>query len=297
MRLAYIISAYKLPDQLVRLVNRLNADGISFYIHVDRKSSEQVYRGMADPLAGSANVSFLKRHTCNWGDFGHVRATLSGIEQIINSGAACDYVVLITGQDYPIKSNHHIQQFLQESGGRSFIHYFTKDAPWAGRWDERHIYWHLFWGRWHLVFPRADMFESPVLNRAWNVFAKAIPLRRRMPGGLEPFYGSSYWCLSRECVEYIHRFVRDNKAFMRFFRHVAIPDEVFFQTILLNSTLKDRLVNDDLVYTDFSQHQAHPAILGKNDFKRLMGRSELFARKFDETIDGEVLDMIDAATT
>jgi hypothetical protein len=276
-------------------VKRLDTDGVSFFIHVDKKTDEQTYRSMVDPLRDCANVSFLERCTCNWGDYGHVRATLRGIEQILTGGVQCDYVILITGQDYPIKSNRHIQQFLEESDGRSFIYYFTKQAPWAGNWDERHLYWHFSWGGRHFAFPKADMFERPALSRVWNVLARGIPLRRKMPGGLEPFYGSSYWCLSRECIEYIHQFVQNNKAFPRFFRHVSIPDEIFFQTILLNSTLKERLVNDDMIYTDFSQHLAHPAILGKNDFHRLMSRGELFARKFDATVDGEVLDMIDAA--
>jgi hypothetical protein len=295
MRIAYIITTHKLPDQLVRLVKRLDTDGVSFFIHVDKKTDGQTYKSMVDPLRACANVSFLERCTCNWGDFGVVRATLTGIEQVLTCGVQFDYVILITGQDYPIKSNRHIQRFLEEGEGRSFIHYFTKQAPWAGKWDERHLYWHFLWGRRHFAFPKADMFETPALNRVWNVLAKAIPLRRKMPEGLEPFYGSAYWCLSRECVEYIHQFAQQKRAFTRFFRHVAIPDEEIFQTILLNSTFKERLVNDDLVYADFSQHLAHPATLGKNDFNRLMGRSELFARKFDATVDGEVLDMIDAA--
>jgi len=204
-------------------------------------------------------------------------------------------VIPISGQSYPIKSNHHIQRFLQESDGRSFMQYFSKEAPWAGKWDERHVYWHLSWGRWHFVFPKADMFETPAVNRVWNVLAKRIPLRRKFPDGFRPFYGSAFWCLSRECAEYVLEFVRQNKAFVRSFTNTSCPSEMFFQTLLLNSTLKDRIVNDDLLYTDFSQHLAHPATLGKNDFNRLMSTSKLFARKFDAAVDGEVLDMIDAA--
>ncbi|MGE5445412.1 MAG: hypothetical protein ACM3SR_12560 [Ignavibacteriales bacterium] len=44
MRLAYIISAYKYPEQLIRLILRLNTDTTSFFIHVDKKTDNEVYR-------------------------------------------------------------------------------------------------------------------------------------------------------------------------------------------------------------------------------------------------------------
>ena len=51
---------------------------------------------------------------------------------------------------------------------------------------------------------------------------------------------------------------------------------------------------DSVVITiDFSSHKAHPAILTMKDYDRLMSSSDLFARKFDMTVDGEVLDRID----
>ena len=140
------------------------------------------------------------------------------------------------------------------------------------------------------------MFEHPGVNRIWNAIAKRIPFRRKIPGGLLPFYGGGFWTLSMECVEYVFEFLQQNKDYIRFFDSVYIPDEIFFQTILLNSVLKERIVNDDLRYIDFSRHKGHPEILGKEDFNRFMNTRDLFARKFDITIDCEVLDMIDSTT-
>ncbi len=105
MQISYIISAYKLPRQLVRLVTRLNTDSASFYLHIDRKSGDEVYDAMVRGLGRLPNVHFLKRHTCYWGGFGHVAATLEGIKSITRPGSEFDYVILLTGQDYPIKTN------------------------------------------------------------------------------------------------------------------------------------------------------------------------------------------------
>jgi hypothetical protein len=76
-----------------------------------------------------------------------------------------------------------------------------------------------------------------------------------------------------------------------------VPDEHFFHTIVLNSPLKDTVVNDDLRYLEWHHPDVAggPAVLGRQDYKKVMTSEALFARKFDVTHDSEVLDMIDAA--
>jgi hypothetical protein len=75
---------------------------------------------------------------------------------------------------------------------------------------------------------------------------------------------------------------------------VDVPDEIFFQTIILNSSFARRAVNDNLRYIEWKDPDAgSPAILRKSDFQKLASSSKLFARKFDMTVDTEVLDFID----
>lgn len=299
MKIAYIISAYKLPEQLVRLVKTLNANGTSFFIHVDKKTDDETYAKMTGPLNGYTNVCFLERHLCNWADFGHVNATLKGLRQALKNEVHFDYVFLLTGQDYPIKSNRSIQEYLQESQGRSFIEYFS--IPFAG-WSEnggldRLAYWHFHQRGRHFAFPNTNQFRGRVINRLWNILARRISMRRDMPGNLEPFGGSSYWCLSRECAKYIDEFVRRQQAFVDFFRYVHVPDEIFFQTILLNSRLKESLANDNLWYIDWSKPEPpYPAVLCREDLEQFFNTDKLFARKFDMTVDADVLDAIDKAS-
>ena len=74
-----------------------------------------------------------------------------------------------------------------------------------------------------------------------------------------------------------------SRDYVRFF-NVLIPDELFFQTLIMNSTLRDSVVNDNLRYLDWSREPA-PAVLGVGDVDRMLGSDKLFARKFDETVD------------
>jgi hypothetical protein len=83
---------------------------------------------------------------------------------------------------------------------------------------------------------------------------------------------------------------------VRFFRYVDVPDEIFFHTIVLNSPLRDTVVNDDLRYLEWREPElaGGPALLGESDFDKIMSSGDLFARKFDITVDPDILDMIDA---
>lgn len=279
MRIAYIISAYQRPRQLVRMVKRLNTETSLFFIHVDKKTPDIVYAVMTDGLSLLTNVRFLERHTCVWGGFGHVAATLKGINEVVNSGTDVDFVVLLTGQDYPIKPNRHISDFLSGHRGSLFLDHFPLPHPeWQNLGLDRIDSWHL------RLFNRHQRLAPP----SW------LGLRRRFPSGFQPFGGSSYWCLPHDAIEYVHRFCLEQPDFVRFFRTVDVPDELFFQTILLNSPFGERVVNDDLHFIDWRDpHAGSPAVLTTGDFARLQSSAKLFARKFDINQDAGILDMID----
>lgn len=272
MRIAYVVSAYKNPEHLARLVHRLHTGPeTTFVVHVDRKTDAGVFAAMREGLSGLDGVSFVPRHDCHWGGFGHVEASLKGIREVLRSGVDPDYVVLLSGQDYPIKSNRYIREFLEQGDGRSFfLHFRLPTENWAHGGLDRYRRWHWRRRKIHL----------------W------LPLRRSLPLGLQPWGGSAYWIVSRSALRTIADFVEANPSYVRFFRHVDIPDELFFQTLLLNSAEADRCVDFRLHHTEWSRMPA-PAILTTDDFPQLAASACLFARKFDAAVDASVLDLID----
>jgi hypothetical protein len=96
-----------------------------------------------------------------------------------------------------------------------------------------------------------------------------------------------------DAVSFVHHYVRDHPEFASVFRRVFIPDELFFQTILVNSELRNRIVNDDLRYIRWTATGSGPEVLLVDDFDRLRDTESLFARKFDQGADGRVLDLIE----
>ena len=110
-RIAYIVSAYKLPAQLERLLRRLQAPGVTISVHVDRKTRRPVWEEMI-ARCRDLDVTWLPRHRSQWGGFGHVRATLKGLDHIVESEVPFDYAVLLTGQDYPLQNAEQIAKSL-----------------------------------------------------------------------------------------------------------------------------------------------------------------------------------------
>jgi len=271
-RIAYIVSAYKLPAQLERLLRRLEAPGVTFAVHVDRKTRRATWDEMRSRCR-DLDVTWLPRHRSQWGGFGHVRATLKGIDHVVGNAVPFDYAVLLTGQDYPLRPPSEIARTLGAAGGRSFMRHLPLPwDPWGPRGGLDRI------EDWHVI--------------TYRRLHLALPLRRTIPGGLQPYGGSAYWCLERTLVHFVHGYLRENPGYVRFFEHVFVPDELFFQTIVMNSERRDTVENDDLRYLDWSREPA-PAVLTCDDLPALRDSGKLFARKFDETVDADVLDALD----
>lgn len=280
MKLAYLILAHKLPEQLTRLVNTLNNETSHFFIHIDKRA-EAVYSEAQRQLAAFPNVQFVsKRYSCRWGQFSIVNATIASLEMLVKSGADFEAVFLLSGQDYPIKHQSYIDSFLAHHPGQQFIDWFPLDQP--NKWTNQ--------GGPYQAMRRVENWHFAFRSKWIH-----LPLQRKLPNGFLPYGGSQWWTLTRDCVEWIVDFVTNNPEFLHFFRYTFIPDELFFQTLLLNSPFRKEVVNDGLRYVDFSRaNPTPPAVLLKQDFEFLRnGTDALFARKFDMNRDSEILDLID----
>jgi len=297
VKIVYLIAVHKNPEQVVRLVRKLDTKSTSFYLHVDKKADNEIYRRLVGDLDDLPNVHFLKRRKVYWGHFGLLGAIIQGLEEIFNRNVSFNYIVFLTGQCYPIKSNSYIEKTLEESEPYSFIHHFPLPSA---RWQDegrgglnRVECWHIRVGGRTLRFPAEFRRSSRIVPLLWSALASLFPIKRKFPRGFHPFGGSNHWWLSRDCAEYVNNFVGRNPAFVNFFRFVLLPEEIFFQTLILNSPFKGRVINDDLKYICWPDNADRPTVLFTDDFESIAESSRLFARKFDISVDADVLDLID----
>jgi hypothetical protein len=310
IRIGFIILAHKNPAQLRRLVDRLSSPFTKCFIHIDRKSDIKSFR-LAFRDLDTETYTWVKRERSPWGSFGAIQATINGIKRTLKEKPAYDYIFLLSGQDYPIKNLTYIQDFLTANNGKNFIEYFP--LPYEGWRDggiERFEYYFFhFSGKW-LAFPfnyyylllqkyKGRPFTYPRIFNAkiftgnpgfWSRFKK------KMPSDLKPYGGAAYWCLSRNAASYIVDFLQRRKDIIRLCKYSMCCDEIFFHTILLNSYLRDVIVNKLIHFIDRNTYPA-PATLVSSDFKRLSQSDCLFARKFDYAVDRKIFDMIDEMTS
>jgi Core-2/I-Branching enzyme len=284
IRIAYIILAHHRPESLVRLIRRLYAPDHGFFIHYNLRSPEAEFQHLAKELGSLQNIKLLVRQKCLWGDSGIVRATLNGIQELAQGGFIYDYAVLLTGQDYPIKSDAKIRNRLASAAGGSFMEATAWPIP---NWEKGRAIKRIENFHWHLPFPRwtRSLGWPPARQHL------AIPMKRKIPGGLHPYFGSSFWYLHRSCLKFIHDYAGQHPEFLEFFHHALIPDESFFQTLLMNSPLAPSVTTRTLTFIEW--RPPWPGILTIEDLPKLQQSDCLLARKFDHAVDEEILKQLD----
>lgn len=297
MRIVYIILAHTNHEQTLRLYNRLNREGVSFVIHISTTSDPQYFEKVFSALKDRPNCYFAERAVVRWGDFGVVQAALNAIDVISRQKLEYDYAFLISGQCYPLKSHEVICQTLEKYKGRQLVEYFSfseKEEDYIHRIVPRH-----FWiGNMHFWYPhhgRKYKFLSALLD---FLISPLVPKRQPLPDGYKLFKGSLWWTLTMDCVEYIRRHAQseNGRNLIEFLKKTRHSGETYFQTVLMNSEYKNRIVNRDLRYILWEEvkgSEGHPDTLTTKNFDGIASSECLFGRKFDMQKDAKILDMID----
>jgi hypothetical protein len=218
-----------------------------------------------------------------WGAFSIVQATINGMQQILASGNEYGYINLLSGQDYPLKPIETIHAFFNENPGKVFMEFYPVNEVWTEaipRITRYHLTNYTFKGK-HIV-------------QKW--MNKLLP-KRRIPYKLTAVGRSQWFSMTAELAKYILDYIKTHPRVVHFFKLTWAPDEFFFQTILYNSPYREKMVNDNLRYVDWSEKKPSPKTFTVTDFACLAACGKLYARKFNELTDTAILDKLDEETT
>lgn len=242
------------------------------YVHIDKKS---------DIKFNTNKAVLVKQRKVYWGSYRQILATLELFKTAYQK--KYDRYLLISGQDLPIRSNVEIIQFFESNKDKQFLEFNALPISW---WTseggiERIKYYY---------FKSNSKFLSKVFAKLthWQKHFKLLPRKIN-----KTFYGGANWMnLNSTALDQIMNFLHHNPSYLKRFKYTNCADELFFQTILLNSSLANTCENNTLRYFNWSKGPEFPRTLRKDDLEDIMGSDALFARKFDEMVDNEIISTI-----
>ncbi len=296
VKLACIVLAHRGPAQLALMLSKLRHPRVRVYLHVDQQVPNEAFLRELR-LTGVDDVVLLPRFASRWGHIEIIDATLAGISRALADG--CDYFVLLSGQDFPLRPAEEMLDFFAEAGQRSYMEYFPFPVE-HWRLDGRlrtDFYTYTVRGRRETYIPLGEDVSMSWKGRILNEFLhlrSVLKPPRKFPSYLTPFGGSQWWNLSRAAAAFLSRFLDEHPDYRAYHEHTLLPDEMFFQSILLGSGFSDsfEVVNDSLRFMEWDEGSSHPRILGIDDLSAIRSSGKMFARKFDDSEDRTVLERI-----
>lgn len=286
MKIAVIVQCHRLTEALEYSISKFK-DRLDVFvlIHVDGKSDLNDFRHLE-----CSNVVFMSsRVIVNWGSFGQIKSTLKSFEWLRYNNIEFDYVSVISGDDVLLHSVEDFLGFLHKNRGVEFIGVQKSGND--------------FYDPSERVFYRYPKF---FFNKNINVKRRIFLLifrffrifgfyRNKYFNSLPRCYkGSSWFTITFDAMMYVLIFLEKNKNYELAYIDSFCADEVFFQTILVNSSYRGSInrincldIDDNeasLRYIDWKSGPDYPRSLDADDIKNAKEGALFFARKISDKI-------------
>lgn len=313
MRVVYYLQTHTRPAQVTRLVRLIKAGSPDSVVLISHDASRPPLD--VPGLAAMPGVHVFTEHG-GYGDFSHLDRYFAAIDWLDEQGIEYDWLENISGQDYPLLPIAELEARLAGATHDGFLFYApvfpdatpaTADqgagkalcTPWDA--DMRYRFRHWWFGqpsaakqRWLRPLMAIDLVQ-PWL-RVSLAFC-TVGVRRRETVFTDDFvcYGGWFFCtITSAAARYVRDFAKNNLDVTDYFRTVLAPEEVFLQTVLVNSG-RFTFEPDSKRYIDLTQSRNnHSKTLGTADLDAMTASGAHWARKFDPEHDAAVLDALDA---
>lgn len=311
-----MIMCHKNARQVIRLAERCVTHMTDVFIHADKNMPEGEYSALQSYATSNSNV-YLTEHR-HHGELDMRSLCDIAIELIRRAkqvecqlGKHYCYYVLLSGQDYLIKPIEQIESELLKCYPKPLI----DCTPYS---KTNWIYWKFIYApsairyhRWVGSFPESivkhGLRVTEIIYRKITRLLGISSYRELCAHEIALFGGSTWWMLPDIVIDYILDEVDKTQEYIQILLDkTRTPDETFFQIMTMRSPLADMVdINPiDMVaqncktWAYFSDEgkpfKGHPYIFTVEEFDKLKASPFWIARKFDETVDSVILDLIDS---
>lgn len=286
-RHAYLIMAHNQPVLLKKLLCALDNNRVDIFLHIDKKSN--LYIEDFKHILTKSRLFVATRQNVSWGGFSQIDVTLNLLELAIRNDKY-DYIHFISGADIPLKKQEEILDFFDKYQGEEFISCKPSNRK------DRIQYYYLFQN-----MKQRSLIK--VLNRLSLAIQRRLHIDRLKKNTLDIGIGSAWFDITGQCAQYI---LTKRKLVKNMFNYGNCADEMFIQTIVLNSPFKIKIHRHfsdkdgdkelEQIYLNVLRHivfdGAHPTLKTMADKKNLIETDCLFARKFDYNQYPEIVDFL-----
>lgn len=285
---AYLVMAHSNVNQLKKLLQCLDYKDNDNFIHFDARF-EGVNIKDIKAICKYSNVTFTKRIPVYWGGYSLIYARFILLEDARKKGPY-DFYHFISGQDLPLRSQRYIHDFFDKHKDEEFI----SIGPYADWYLDRVKYFYFRESKWSLK----------VVGKAFNkisiVLQKLILINRLRHSNIKFYIGEEWFSVTEQFVDY----ALSQRAFCeKYFRYGNCTDELVFPTLYMLNTGVNKRYKSPYKHESFDNqrmdivraidwHRGHPYIYRIEDYKMLKESNCLFARKFDENVDNEIIDKL-----
>ncbi|MDE5885503.1 MAG: beta-1,6-N-acetylglucosaminyltransferase [Oscillospiraceae bacterium] len=282
---AICILAHKDFEQVIEL-GELLRPVFEIYIHFDTKMklSEMQKSYLIDN-----NIHFLQIVNVNWGAWGVGEAAYLLMKEALKK-PSISYIHIISGQDYPVKPINQIYQFYENS---NMIYMKSVRADGIKKSGEPIINWQKYYfdydkinrrTTYGKIYHRLSMLRQTIMR---------VDKFKKLSYNGNIFHGANWMDLPRDAAEYLLKTFDESVVYQKIFKTGFCSDEFWAQTILSNSEMNDRIVQNHHRYIKWeAQHNSYPAILDENDFDYFANKEYQFIRKVDSTISKKLKKLI-----
>ena len=286
---AFLIKAHKEPELVARIIKILAKENHFFFLHIDAKTKN--FYDFVRAVDGINNIIFLQprisvHHAC----VSMLECNLRLFREAFSFNKKIDYFHLISGQDYPLRSNEVFDSFF-ENNDKSYMGLDTiefRNACMPIKYSGRVNYWWL----------NKKSLISKIYNHSLMKPISYIFRRDEIPD----LWGGWEWCsLTYPVVKFILEQTEKNPQFLSRFNHTSCSDELYIPTIA--HKYKNELNIEDrtpLRYVSWIPksrknvpEKKRPYILNEEDYYDIINSQAFFCRKIDSQASKKLLDLID----
>lgn len=266
MRHAFLISAYNNYSLLLENI-KIYAKYGDVYLHIDKKNP--IGENLLTEFRKIENLAIISSYKIYWGSYKHLLAFVDMI-RLAREKRAYDFYHILSGNTMIGKDRVYFEDFFASRKNANFIEIIPVDE----RISERFRYYY-FLHRLNYKSGRGETFSDQLIK-----LQKKMKISRKCSFA---YRGYLYCHLNGAFIDYLLNYLKSNPNYLKTLKTCFIPEEFFFQNVVMNSPFKDTVVNDPLIFDVWQGLSQSPLELTEEYFSDIVSSEKLFFRKIGET--------------